>query len=128
MKFLASRNSYPLVNIKLVDKSNNSYVVAARNYSLLGTDANCELPKLAPNYIDNLERLGLVHVDANARLKDDDLYKRIEDSDFSKELVSLLDNYDGKKSGIGRVKLDVTDFGKQFIKSCVVDKEFQKRG
>lgn len=127
MKALANASAYPLVNIKLVTTSDQSFVVTHRHLSLLGIDAKCEHVPLVANYLDNLERLGLVHIDSMTKIHNEALYKRIEDYPQVKQIADDLRKIDGKSVKIERIRLTVTDLGKQFIRACVIDKEAQPR-
>ena len=127
MRHLVAAPAYPLVNIKFVDKSNRSYVVTHRYLSLLGVDAGCEHVPLAPTYVDNLERLGLIRVDEMSKLHSEDAYKRIEEHPQVTRIVEDLNKTEGRRAEIQRIRLLVTDLGKQFIRACVIDKDAQPR-
>jgi len=127
MKHLAAGQAYPLVNIKSVDNSNNSYIVTHRYLSLLGIDAGCEHVPLAPNYIDNLERLGLIRVDEMSKIHNDEVYKRIEEYPQVKQIVGDLNKSEGRRTEVQRIRMLVTDLGKQFIRACVINKDAQPR-
>lgn len=128
MRFLASNVSYPLINIKLVDPNDSSFHITHRHISLLGLDAQCDHPTLTPSYLDNLERLGLIHIPALLRLANDELYKRIEEFPQTKSILETLREIEGKTVELEKIKLEVTDFGKQFMHACVLDKRLQARG
>lgn len=128
MRFLAATPIYPLVDIKVVMPPNASFVVTHRHVSLLGIDSQCEHPSLASNYIDNLERLGMVYVDPSVRITAEEPYKRIEDFPQIAGILSELRKIEGKTVEVAKFRLEVTDLGKQFIRACVIDKEKQTRG
>jgi len=128
MRYLAANSKYPLLDIKVVTPSNESFVVSHRHVSLLGIDSQCEHPPLASNYIDNLERLGLVHVNTDVRMTAEEPYKRIEDFPQIAEIMTNLRKLEAKRIDLDKFRLEVTDLGQQFIRACVIDKEKQKRG
>lgn len=128
MRYLAANPRYPLLDIKVVTPSDESFIVAHRHVSLLGIDSQCEHPPLASNYIDNLERLGLVHVNTGVRMTAEEPYKRIEDFPQILQILTELRKLDGKRIDVDKFRLEVTDLGKQFIRACVIDKEKQNRG
>jgi len=127
MKRLTFEHAYPLVNIKSISKKDRSYIVTHRYVSLLGVDAKCEHVPLTPNYIDNLERLGLVQVDSMSKISDEEVYKRIEEFPQIKDITDELGKQEERRVEIQRIRLLVTDLGKQFIRSCVLDKNMQPR-
>ena len=128
MRFLASASVYPLIDIKIVDPADQSYNVGHRHLSLLGLDAHCQYPPLTSNYVDNLERLGLLVIRTDVRFKAEEPYKRIEDFPQVTGILADLRKIPGKKIEVQKFRLEVTDLGTQFIRVCVTDKETQKRG
>ena len=127
MRFLSSNPDYPLVNIKSVSTTDQSFRVVHRHLSLLGLDAKCEHIPLTSNYIDNLERLGLVQVETMVKMSNDELYTRIEKYPQVEEIIDDLNKTQGRKVEVEKIRLAVTDLGKQFIRSCVIDKNSQPR-
>jgi hypothetical protein len=69
MRFLATRDSYPVLDLKLDVKDGGGFIVLRRNLSLIGVDAGCEYPKFGATYLDNLSRLGLIEVPYGYRIK-----------------------------------------------------------
>ena len=127
MRFLSGQPYYPIVNIKSVSSADQSFQVIHRHLSLIGIDAKCEHPTLAANYLDNLGRLGLVQVETTVRMQKDEPYTRIEEHPEVKKIIESLKKIDGKTVDVGKMRLAVTDLGKQFIRACVVDKDAQPR-
>ena len=127
MHFLASNSYYPLVNIKSVSSINQSFQVAHRHLSLLGIDAKCEHIPLTSNYIDNLERLGLVQVETMVRMQKEDWYTRIEEYPQVKQIIEVLKKTESRTVNVEKIRLAVTDLGKQFIRACIINKNEQPR-
>lgn len=127
MRFLASNPYCPLVNIKSVFNKDQSFHIIHRHLSLLGLDAKVEHPPLTSNYIDNLERLGLVQVENMTRIKEEAVYARIEEHPEVKKIIDDLKKIEERRVEIEKIRLGVTDLGKQFIRACVTDKSAQPR-
>jgi hypothetical protein len=127
MRFYATTSYYPLVNIKSISNKDQSFQVVHRHLSLLGLDSKCEHVPLASNYIDNLERLGLMQVETMVKVSNEALYTRIEEHQQVKEIVEGLKKIPDRTVEIERIRLAVTDLGKQFIRACVIDKNAQPR-
>lgn len=127
MRLLATSDSQPLINVKATSKENGGFQVVHRHISLIGLKAGCEHPSLSANYLDNLIRLGLVEIPPMRRLKSDELYKEIEDHPQISEILENLRKIETHTIEVERIKFEVTDLGKQFIRSCVVDKAVQDR-
>jgi hypothetical protein len=128
MRYLSANTFYPLINIKRVAKSNSVFTTPFRHISLLGLDAQCQRPPLAATYIDNLERLGLIEVSETSRMSNEEVYKRIEDFPQIKDILESMGKDPDQQPEVEKIRLLVTDLGKQFIGACVIDKELQKRG
>lgn len=127
MRFLAQTSYYPLVNIISVSTEDQSFQVIHRHLSLLGLDAKCEHVPLTSNYIDNLVRLGLVQVETMVKMSNKNLYTRIEEHQQIKDIIEGLNEIEDRKAKVEPIRLAVTDLGKQFIRSCVIDKKVQPR-
>ena len=127
MRFLVTSRYYPLVNIKSVSNQDSSFRITHRHLSLIGIDATCEHVPLAPNYIDNLERLGLVQVETMVQMHNEAAYKRIEEQPQIKLIIDDLKKTEGRTVVVDKFRLAVTDLGQQFIRACVIDKNLQPR-
>jgi hypothetical protein len=127
MKFLAETSVSALVDIKSVSNTDNSFQVTHRHVSLIGVDAQCQFPALAANYLDNLERLGLVKIDPMLRMQSEAAYSRIEEHPQIKGIIDDLGKVEGRRVEVEKIRLSVTDLGMQFIRTCVVDKDAQSR-
>ena len=118
---------HAVLNVKSVSKKDRSFKVTHRHVSLIGLDAGCEHIALTANYLDNLERLGLIKVDSMARMQDEKYYTRIEEYPQIKTIIEDLDREEGRHSDVDKMRSSVTDLGKQFIRACVVNKDEQPR-
>ncbi len=127
LRHLSSNTLYPVINIKLVQNDNNSFIVVHRHVSLLGLDAQCQYPFLAANYLDNLVRLGLAEIPESGFLMDESIYKRIEDYAQIKDLLDSYKKLPDRRPEVEKLRASVTDLGKQFIRACVIDKNIQPR-
>jgi len=127
MKFLATSGSQPLINIKVIQKEGGGFQILHRHLSLIGLKASCEHVPLAATYLDNLVRLGLVEVPAMRRIKSDDPYKEIEEFPQVKQILEALGKAETHTVEVEKIKFELTDLGRQFIRSCVIDKSAQDR-
>ena len=127
MQFFASTRYYPLVNIKSVSTKDQSFQVTHRHLSLIGLDAGCEHVPLASNYLDNLERLGLVQVETMVKISSEAAYTRIEEYPQVKQIIEYLKKIKDRTVEVEKIRIAVTDLGQQFIRACVIDKNAQPR-
>jgi hypothetical protein len=122
LKLLATNNSYPIVDIHLKLLKGSGYHVIRRNMSTIAADADCDHLKLQASYLDNLERLGLISAPHGIRIKDDQAYERLLNNKQIKDILKSSSKEGESKCETNKRKIEVTDFGKQFIRVCVIDK------
>jgi hypothetical protein len=127
MKFLATSGSQPLVNVKATQKEGGGFQIVHRHLSLIGIKAQCDHVPLAATYLDNLVRLGLIEIPTMRRIKSDDPYKEIEDFPQVLSILEELRKVETHTIEVEKIKLDLTDLGRQFIRTCVIDKAAQDR-
>ncbi len=127
MKYLATSGSQPLVDIRLNIKEGGGFIVAHRHLSLIGLKSGCQHVPLAATYLDNLERLGLIEMPNGHRIKAEEPYSEIEENAQITELLAQLRSDESHTVEIIKIKLDLTDLGRQFIRTCVIDKSAQVR-
>lgn len=127
MKFLTTSESQPLINIKATQKEGGGFQIVNRHVSLIGVKANCEHAPLAATYLDNLVRLGLIEIPTMRRIKADEPYAEIEEHPQIKAILNDLKKVETHTIEVEKIKFDLTDLGRQFIRSCVIDKAAQER-
>lgn len=127
MKFLATAGSQPLINIKYVTKKDGGFQILYRHLSLIGVKASCEHCTLTATYLDNLMRLGLIEIPETKRFKSDEPYNEIENHPQIKRIIEDFGKAETHRVEVEKLKLDLTDLGRQFIRSCVIDKSAQDR-
>lgn len=108
---------FPIIDlqIKLPDGGYNTII---HHFTTLGDDV-CESPGKIYSYIDNLTRLSIIEVPSGVSIKDENAYKELENHN---SILSLTDNplSEGKKWNIKREMLRVTQYGRDFINTCVI--------
>lgn len=127
MRFLAASESEALLDIKATNIESGGFTITNRHYSLIGLKASCEHPSLTANSLDNLARLGLIEFPSTRRLLSDAPYKEIEDHPEFKKILNDLRAPGTHIIEIEKHKLEITDLGKQFVRTCVIDKATQDR-
>lgn len=120
----AKGNREPLVDIR-AKHSPNTWALIRRNFSLLGENAKCEYPEMAPSFIDSLIRLGLVEIPTDTWISDikgniDPAYDTLANTRIIKAEIKSIENREGIKSEIINKQLRLTDFGRQFGEACVI--------
>jgi len=61
------------------------------------------------------------------KMSNEAMYTRIEEYQQVKDIMESIKKIDGRTVEVERIKLIVTDLGKQFIRACVIDKNTQPR-
>ncbi len=106
-----------LIDLQLNFSVNRGHISLLRNYTDIGIGV-CEAPENICAYIDNLDRLKLITVMEEIHLMDANKYTSMESSQF------VIDHKktpleDGESFSIKRKSFVVTEFGLNFINTCV---------
>jgi len=113
----------PIIDIKLkIKKGMGGEHNLVSNYSNIGIEAGCKYPDLTPKYIDNLCRLGLLHMPAGRYLIGPDAYDSLIKTE---EYDRFKAKYETEATGLIEIKkyIELTGLGIQFRDACVVDKK-----
>lgn len=119
--FLRKQN-YPLLDIRAKAPENQGYAVITSNFSHLNKISNVENPDLIPSYLDNLCRLGILEIPALTKITVPNTYEILE-NDIS--LVNVKEQIleQNRTVELSRKMVKVTNFGNQFLKNVVRDKQ-----
>ncbi|QTN33465.1 DUF4393 domain-containing protein [Akkermansiaceae bacterium] len=128
LTILATRDSVPAVNIKMTLAKAGGYILTHRNITTLGVEASCQHPQLTSNYLGNLDRLGLIDIPFGVRIKDDKAYETLLEHPQIKEIIKSQTHEGSTTCEAEKRKVEVTDYGKQFIRACVIGKGIQTKG
>ncbi|MPM11636.1 hypothetical protein SDC9_57984 [bioreactor metagenome] len=112
----------PLVDIKINIRNRKGEVDYLNNYSNIGKDARCQYEDLCPEYINNLCRLGLLHIPAGRSLTDPKAYDVLINREDFLELKTKFESEETEITCVDKY-IQLTDFGSQFIKACIIDKD-----
>lgn len=96
-------------------------VVFFRRFSLLGYQAGCEYPLQTPSYLDNLERLGLIHFPELSAYTTTEIYWPLEQHPELKLLINHIDSQPSHHHSFKRHAIEVTQLGRLFIRACILD-------
>lgn len=125
MRLFATEASVAVVAVQEIQNGTRSYRTVARNFSRVGVEAGCENPTLAPSYLDNLGRMGLIQLPppgalGGVVLADKSRYKPIEEdpsiADFKAQIESR-----GNELQLSRSVVELTELGQMFCQACVVE-------
>jgi len=119
MKQIIRESPSALIDIKVSATGTPGWHYIARNVGLVGSKAGLADPWLAIAAINNLERLGLITLLSNQRLKNEDAYEEIiGHSDIVK--IKNDNTVEGTSSVIfDRHGAEITRLGRMFAASCI---------
>jgi hypothetical protein len=118
-----SGHDIPLIDIRKQSRNNKSgSIIGGGSMSIICNDAGCEHCDLSQSYIINLERLGLISIDKERELFDQNGYTRILEIKNIKNLIKALDNDSEYQANIRKYYAELTPFGRQFAKACIMSK------
>ncbi len=127
LTILALRDSIPLIDIKMTMVKNGGYVITHRNITTLAAESGCEHPLMVSNYLGNLCRLGIIEIPRGIYLKDEKAYEKILENPQVKNIIESQNIEGSTKCEPEKRKIEVTDYGKQFIRACVIGKGIQTK-
>jgi hypothetical protein len=124
MKYFSQDIVFPMINIswKQVEEKSIGSTTILNHYSLFGYEANCEYPSLTPQYLDNLERLGLIEMPQDLYYTAQGIYDKIENHTDVVRIKEGIERDKSKKIEIERAILRLTYFGKKFCNICIFEK------
>jgi hypothetical protein len=112
----------PIMDIKLKLKKDGGEINLVNNYSNIRIEAGCKFPDLTPKYIDNLCRLGLLHIPPGRHLVRPDAYDILTKTDEYKEFKAKYEDEHKTTTEIKKY-IELTELGVQFKEACVIDKK-----
>ena len=115
MTVFAQQTKFPFITVKKALE--NGEVEVALYITNIQTRCQCQSPKLIPAYFVHLETLGLIKINTEEILVNDDFYKEIESTEEIQMLKMQIETggnkYKGKKG-----LLSITPLGSDFVKAC----------
>ncbi len=124
MQYFATHFRTPIIDIESSKSGEKGQLAHIQKASLIGYESGCEFPELTPNYLDNLNRLGLISIRYDIHLTAESIYDSIINHSTTKEWKDKIEQ-EGRifvpKNGL----VERTDLGFQFCKTCVIDKHTQ---
>jgi len=106
----------PVIDLFQTKGSDRKFIV--NNISLLGIQAECDYPDLAPSYIDNLIRLRLLKEPSNMKIADPKVYTDLTESEVLKKAKQEANLAEGFVFGTDQKAVSMTEYGKQFCNAC----------
>lgn len=109
---------FPVISLRIKRKDDKGGQNYLNHFSLIGYEADCEYPEAAPQYIDNLLRLGFITEPPFYKLTDDSIYEPLENHEFIKYHLEKIrsSNYE---STIVYGSIQITELGDNFLVVCV---------
>jgi len=124
MKYFTTRFRVPIIDVESSKSGENGQQAHMQKQSLIGYESGCDFPELVPNYLDNLNRLGLINIRFDIHLTAESIYEPIINHSVTEELKVKIQSEERifvPKKGL----VERTDLGFQFCKTCVIDKHTQ---
>lgn len=110
------RKDFPFYNVH-AHQGGDQYLTVMRHFSIVGFQSNCKIPENITIYLDNLNRLGLITLDATRYIQDPTVYAEIEDNEFFKGAIDYIGPIGELKTQKGII--ESTAFGANFYHSCI---------
>lgn len=124
MKYISTCHSIPKIDVRIKNKNSNIGNWKIRNFSFLPREAACANVDLGSNYLINLQRLGLVELRENYKLRPtngEDIYQPLLDAPEIQVLKKKIESEPDKEMVTNYGSIILSDFGNQFCFACVYD-------
>ncbi|MCL2409301.1 MAG: DUF4393 domain-containing protein [Oscillospiraceae bacterium] len=117
----------PVITVRYENRKGDGYDIL-RNFSNIGEEAGCEYPYNIPQYLDNMERLGIISTNVLGSLLDKSVYAPLKNHPSVKALEAhyvqnepqYLETVDGEVSvQFNERYYYLTDFGRSFKTICI---------
>jgi len=122
IKYLITDNYHPTVSLSSADPSypNEKQRFIVRHFSVLGYKSGCTKPELAPTYLSNLARLGLIEIWEMRYVSPETEYDPILNDKGFNEMVKKVEE-NGYIAQEQKEALSLTSLGVQFCEACVLE-------
>lgn len=119
--YLKNNPIVPIINLRAENKEHGGVTVVS-NFTNIGSRIGCENPNRMDEYLDNIERLGLVkNMGELASLTDKTLYKPLEEDPYILwQMNEIKENTELYVPKIKQGYVELTNFGKAFCQLCCV--------
>ncbi|MBU0509097.1 DUF4393 domain-containing protein [bacterium] len=113
-----SEGLLPVIDLNAGSKKKSAHTAVLQDFSLIGHESGCERPDLAPTYLKNLERLGLVEIQSKW-IYDLTVYRPLEESNDLQPFIQSIESTPGRNVQIVQKSVAVTNLGYDFCFACV---------
>lgn len=124
VRLFTALRAFPLLTVRSEWKENKPPKIGGEDvlvhFSRLGFDAHLERPDMTPTFIDNICRLGLAEIPAMFVYTSEGLYEPLENSSEVQRIKKEIEENLELRCLLRREGLRITEFGKQFVKICVL--------
>ena len=121
---IAQDRAFPLVTVrreyKVETPLERGGMEVLVHFSLLGWEAGCDFPQMTPTYLDNLCRLGLAVIPTISEYTKPGIYDSLEKHPQVELAKASIEADEKWRAAVYRKGLQVTQFGMQFCRICVV--------
>jgi hypothetical protein len=109
---------FPVIDLCAV-KSEGIFRIVARNFSLIGYQAECQYPMLTPRALDNLCRFGLLEIPSGSSIADPQAYVQLEKSTDIQPSVRMIEASKEWKVEFDHKLVHLTELGDEFCWACI---------
>ena len=103
----------PFITLKRMMKESGGEITLGKQFGSLANNAKLDIPHKMEKYIDNLERLGIIHIPFGTHLTQDKRYSDVLNQEYVKTHLA------GENHSFDKSFFEVTALGRDFMKSCI---------
>lgn len=121
IRLFTDHKSKAVIRLRSMNQEDDHFTELLQEFSILPYTADCKYPELGPGYINNITRLGIVHIDYTKYSTLPNAYEEIYNHPIYIQKISLIEEH-GKRPSVERGTLNRTQFGEKFYNACIKEK------
>lgn len=121
LSYFSSFDGEPVIRIRNERKDGKGGSDHIRHFTLIGEKTGCDEPFNCSASLDNLQRLGLIKIPDIYKLIAEDIYSPLEEHPIITTETKKINAIPERKATINYTAILVTDLGREFINTCVID-------
>lgn len=118
LKSMHSDGFQPIINLHALVGEKRHYINTIKNFTLIPYLADCEFTELGPTYIENIIRLGLIHIDHGTHITDPNSYNELSTHPLILDNIARIESA-GMEHSIKKFVFYRTSFGEVFYNACI---------
>jgi hypothetical protein len=118
LKSLNNNNFQPIIHLNMFVGDTTNFIHLIKNFTTLPYQVGCEFPQLGVTYIENIFRLGLIHVLDGTHITEESSYDELINHSSIHDRIAAIERA-GMKADIKKIVFYRTSYGEKFYNACI---------